>query len=351
MARGEGLGNMLTLFEKIMGEQRQRQEVREDRAYRTGMAKWMEEARAKEQRELLNWQSLMEYGKGLNTQAIAEETKAAQYGVLIKDTDKESMSDGFFKLIQGGMLRTQQRANTLRERQKQFDTKMEEAAIGIQQLQTRISKAQDVSRRYEIGFGDEALAASIYEYGKKTSTEQEGTIEAERLDAMGIKQAFEALQLAGNITTEQAVDPVWRKGISARAMGMSDKGVKQSAEWMRAKAAAEQATTDRKYITAKEKEGARVVQKANLRGYDKLTDTEKATYGAYLGIKGGEEKELRDLVVDWSLEAKNLFKKSKERKEYVRKKMQMYTTGIRPEGMKPKTETNVEQPPPNFFTK
>ena len=245
MTRGEGLGNILTLFEKIQGEQRKRQEVREDRAYRSGMAKWMEEARAQEGRQQTELKFMFEQMGNLEQQYAAEQKRLTTLGLLTTDKDT---SEGFRKLLSDSVSNVQKRANTLSGRMKQHSTQMERLLGTVRTQQERIGKAQETFRTYQRGFTDDALAMSIYEMGK--TTEGEKGIEAMRLDSKGAKQAWDALVVSGNVTPELARDPVYKKGVINRAMGMSDKGIAQELKLREVKARETTAAAAWKRVTA-----------------------------------------------------------------------------------------------------
>ena len=179
MARGEGLSNVLALLEKVQGGQREQQERREDRAYRTGMAKWMEEARSQEGRQQTELKFMLEQMGNLEKQYSAEQERLATLGLMAPDKDS---SDGMRKLISDSISTVQTRANTLSGRMKQHSTQMERLMGTMKQQQERIGQVKETYGAYQRGFTDEALASSIYEMGKATEGEKSGSIEALRLD-------------------------------------------------------------------------------------------------------------------------------------------------------------------------
>jgi len=231
MARNEGLSNIMTLFEKVMGEQRQRQEVLEDRAYRTGMAKWLEEARIQEDRQKTELDFMLKQMAQLETQYSAEQERATSLGFL---PDSKDSSEGYKKIINTALEGVQKRASTLSGRMQEHTSQMERLMGALQQQRERIGKVKETYSNYQAGFTDDAVASSIYEMGKKTAGES--GIEAMRLDKEGAERAWTALVTSGTVPVERANNPVYKKGVINRAMGMNETGVKQELDLRRIQA-------------------------------------------------------------------------------------------------------------------
>jgi len=299
MTRGEGLGNILTLFEKIQGEQRKRQEVREDRAYRSGMAKWMEEARAQEGRQQTELKFMFEQMGNLEQQYAAEQKRLTTLGLLTTDKDT---SEGFRKLLSDSVSNVQKRANTLSGRMKQHSTQMERLLGTVRTQQERIGKAQETFGTYQRGFTDDALAASIYEMGK--TVEGEKGIEAMRLDSKGAEQAWKALVGDGK------VDPVYKKGVIAKAMNMNETGIKQALDLRRIqtqeaqveayKTRTQQMRKDADPAIAMRKAYAELMEIADDAGDKPMYLKAKGAYNKLLpySIIGGETKNILDMPQD-----------------------------------------------------
>jgi len=305
MARGEGLGNILTLFEKIQGEQRKKQERQEDRAYRSGMARWMEEARAQEGRQQAELKFMFEQMGNLEKQYTAEQERIATLGLLTTDEDT---SEGMKKLISDSMTSVQKRANTLSGRMKQHSTQMERLMGVMSTQRARIGKAKETYGSYQKGFTDDALAASIYEMGKFTEGEKAGSIEALRLDKSGAEDALKKLM--------PDIDPITGKGAIARAMQISDKGVKQELDLRSIQAREKQVEAYRARTTQRKDDATIALRKAYLDAMKIANDTgdkkmylkAKEAYNKLLpfSIMGGKTEDILDMpqsVIDSIIDA------------------------------------------------